>query len=464
MLFLISLVIAVCFAWAAAGAMKKHPAPFYIAAALISVLAVLTVQLHPSLPAFAADYLLPPLTKGMLATAFWAVVMWIGALPKSWNAPLKRLMPVRGQLSIFAAILTLGHAAGYGISYFPRWISRGEWFNFTVCAVLMVIMLPLTVLSVKKIRAKMKGKSWKRIQRLAYIFYVFIPVHVFALNFARAKNGRDGAFFSLMVYAAVFGGWAVCRLLKWYLTAKKPARRLLPNTAAAALFAAVIAGTGFAARAEKLPEPETPARSITLEDSADSAAETTTGSAAETTTESHAEETTVTDSTSQTEAETAETTDPASETAETTLSAAESTASQVTEETASAQASEAATAASAATTVTTTPATTATTVTTTSTTAAPKLKYKNGSYEVTAMGYDGTVHLTVTIENDRITAITGYTEEEDDGYFNDAKKRMIPAILDAQSADVDGVSGATYSSGAIRECVKKALAMAETGA
>lgn len=459
MLFLISLPVAVCIAWLTAGALKKHPAPFYLTAAVLSITAVLAAQLHPSLPAWVTEYLLHPLTKGTLATAFWAVVMWLGALPKSWNAPLRRLIPVRGQLSIFAAILTLGHAVGFGISYLPRWLSRADWFNFTVCVLLVAIMLPLTVLSVKKIRAKMKGKSWKRIQRLAYIFYVFIPVHVFALNFARAKNGREGAFLNLMVYAVVFGGWAVCRLLKWYVTAKKPVRRAMPNTAAAALFAVLIAGTGFAARADKLPEEDVPERSITLEEStADSAPEQTDPSAETTTL-------------------TAETTPPATDQTAQTTSAADSTdetASQtaVTEETAQPEPDASVTVAAgtaesaAGTTVTTTAAattvttTTSATTTTTTTTAAPALKYKNGSYEVSAMGYDGMIYMTITIENDRITDITGYTDEEDDSYFRDAKKRMIPAILEAQSSGVDGVSGATFSSEAIRKCVDKAFALA----
>ncbi len=451
MLFLISLPVAVCIAWLTAGALKKHSAPFYLTAAVLSATAVLAAQLHPSLPAWVTDALLDPLTKGTLAAALWAVVMWLGALPRSWRAPLKRLMPVRGQLSIISAILTLGHAVGFGISWFPRWLSRADGLNFTVCVLLSAIMLPLTVLSVRKIRARMNGKRWKRIQRLAYVFYVLIPVHVFALNAARAKNGRDGALFSLTVYAAVFGGWAVCRLHKWYVTAKKPVRRALPDTAAAVLFAGLIAGTCFAFRADRRPETDTPARGVTAEErTADSAPEQT-GSASETTTTRQTAETTapVTVPSDSTEA-TEDTAQPdADETVFVTTGAAESAAVTTLSTTA---------AVSATVTAATTEAVTA--ATTTESTAAPALKYRNGSYEVSAMGYDGMVRLTVTVENDRITEITGDTDEEDDSFFRDAKTRMIPAILAAQSPDVDGVSGATYSSAAIRKCVEQALALA----
>ena len=63
----------------------------------------------------------------------------------------------------------------------------------------------------------------------------------------------------------------------------------------------------------------------------------------------------------------------------------------------------------------------------------------------------------MTIQNDTITEITAETDEADDTYFFDAKKVMLPAIIAAQNPDVDGVSGATYSSNAIIAAVRKAL-------
>ncbi|MBQ8920713.1 MAG: FMN-binding protein [Oscillospiraceae bacterium] len=449
MIFLISLLFAVCFSCLTAGILKKHPAPFYLAAAVLSAGAVYAAQNRPDVPAWVTEYLLHPLTKGILATAFWAVVMWLGAIPDAWKAARKRLMPVRGQLSIFAAILTLGHMVGFGISYLPRWAKRGEWLNFTVCIVLAAVMLPLTVLSVKKIRSKIKGKRWKQIQRLAYLFYVFIPVHVFLLNYSRAKRGRDGAFFSLMVYAAVFGGWAVCRLLKWYHTAKKPAHRLLPNTAAALLFSGMIAGTAAAAHSEKGTQRNPGVQDVIVEVIAPPETEAAATTSVTETTVSEATETTVTSETDGTDSDT-------------TTTGTETTAEISTDETLPQDVQSSTEAAPAVTPAETVP-TTQTTAAPVTTTPAPVYKYRSGSYQVSAMGYDGMIYLTITIQNDVITEISGYTDEEDDSYFLDAKKRMIPAILSAQSADVDGVSGATYSSDAIRQCVRKVLEAAANG-
>ena len=56
------------------------------------------------------DWVLPLFTKGAISAAFWALVMWAGALPRGSRAG-KRLLAARGELSIFAAVLTLCHAA-----------------------------------------------------------------------------------------------------------------------------------------------------------------------------------------------------------------------------------------------------------------------------------------------------------------------------------------------------------------
>lgn len=42
-------------------------------------------------------------------------------------------------------------------------------------------------------------------------------------------------------------------------------------------------------------------------------------------------------------------------------------------------------------------------------------------------------------------------------FFNRAKEGVIPSIIKNQSADVDAVSGATYSSNGIKNAVKDAL-------
>ncbi|MDE6679689.1 MAG: FMN-binding protein, partial [Ruminococcus sp.] len=87
----------------------------------------------------------------------------------------------------------------------------------------------------------------------------------------------------------------------------------------------------------------------------------------------------------------------------------------------------------------------------------PSYIYRNGTYSASAYGYDGDVYVDITVENDVITAIHARTEESDEWYFNSAQESVISSILSSQSTSVDAVSGATYSSKAIMEAVKKAL-------
>lgn len=95
--------------------------------------------------------------------------------------------------------------------------------------------------------------------------------------------------------------------------------------------------------------------------------------------------------------------------------------------------------------------------------APPEYKYNNGTYTAKAYGYDGYIHVTLTIENDIITSFSAYTEEEseeDQAYFNMAYGPVGQAIVSSSSSDVDGVSGATISSDAIKMAAKKCLKQA----
>ena len=63
----------------------------------------------------------------------------------------------------------------------------------------------------------------------------------------------------------------------------------------------------------------------------------------------------------------------------------------------------------------------------------------------------------VTISGGKITAIDIVKTKDDEEYFFDAQKKVIPEILEKQSTDVDAVAGATTSSEGICHAVQKAL-------
>ncbi len=85
--------------------------------------------------------------------------------------------------------------------------------------------------------------------------------------------------------------------------------------------------------------------------------------------------------------------------------------------------------------------------------------YLDGIYTAEAMGFEGQITVQVTVAEDKITDITLLRAEDEEEYLARAK-RVIPAILESQSPNVDAVSGATYSSTGILNAVKLALAKA----
>jgi uncharacterized protein with FMN-binding domain len=86
--------------------------------------------------------------------------------------------------------------------------------------------------------------------------------------------------------------------------------------------------------------------------------------------------------------------------------------------------------------------------------------YKNGTFSGTGEGFEGPITVSVTIQDDVITAISITASSDDEPYWSDGKT-VVSRILSAQSANVDTVSGATFSSGGIIQAVKAALASAK---
>ena len=83
--------------------------------------------------------------------------------------------------------------------------------------------------------------------------------------------------------------------------------------------------------------------------------------------------------------------------------------------------------------------------------------YKDGTYTGEADGFGGTIQVEVKIEKSKIAEINVISAEKEDGAYLSMAKDMIPKIIDAQSADIDTISGATFSSTGIKNATKQAL-------
>ena len=87
--------------------------------------------------------------------------------------------------------------------------------------------------------------------------------------------------------------------------------------------------------------------------------------------------------------------------------------------------------------------------------------YKDGSYEGTATGFGGDITVEVTVDGGKITAVDIVSAEKEDGAYLTMAEDIIPKIIDAQTSEVDTISGATFSSTGIKNATAQALESAQ---
>jgi uncharacterized protein with FMN-binding domain len=86
---------------------------------------------------------------------------------------------------------------------------------------------------------------------------------------------------------------------------------------------------------------------------------------------------------------------------------------------------------------------------------------KDGTYQGSADGYNGTISVTVTVEGGQVTNITVDSESDTSQFFSRAES-VLDTITGEQSLEVDTVTGATFSSAGLINAVADALQGAVT--
>lgn len=81
----------------------------------------------------------------------------------------------------------------------------------------------------------------------------------------------------------------------------------------------------------------------------------------------------------------------------------------------------------------------------------------SGGLTGTAEGFGGPITVSVTMDGDKITAVEIVSNSETPEIAGNALEQIPAAIVEANSADVDIVAGATYTSNGIINAVKDAL-------
>lgn len=218
-LILISILLVSIFIVLFHKQIKKHANISYIIAGLIAIGFILYFQLNLSnkVPKDINKYVVTIFSRSAISTALFTIVMYTGVLDKKMNIT-KKLLSIRGELSIIACILTLGHNVLYGKTYFvtlftnPTSLTWLKLIAAILSVLLIVIMLPLMITSFPSVRKRIPFKKWKIIQRLAYVFYGLIYVHVMCLFIPKMQGGK---VFDVLVYTFIFGLYFVARIYKF---------------------------------------------------------------------------------------------------------------------------------------------------------------------------------------------------------------------------------------------------------
>lgn len=283
---------------------------------------------------------------------------------------------------------------------------------------------------------KINPKTWKKIQKSAYLFYTLIYVHILILDIPKARSGNKEYLFNVMAYSVIFIFYAICRIRKYLLIRKKIQNKILLNTISSVIGAVAVCGVAFYIRpisqntmeirsektaivSESVTEISSMKETFSVVNTQPSTQPTTaSATATEIPTQKTSEKTTVASAQSSTQIPSQVSTQPPTQII---ISPTEIITYQINENPV----------------VTETPQENnnlpvqqeipqnipvPTTEIIVPTEPEKIYLYNNGTYTATAFGYDGDVTISITVKDDTITDIQGTTTESDDYYFSMEKK------------------------------------------
>jgi len=418
MIVILALICSLAFFHFFGKALKKKPAVLYGICILLSLVSIFYPR-EGGLP-FLDFFFKKIMQRGVLAGSLFIWVMLAPVLPKSFSGR-KTIYLLRGEMAICASLITLAHNLAFGGKYFGALffgqghISLMELHAAIVSCLMILLLIPLTITSFQTVRRKMQAKTWKKLQNWSYLFYLLLYLHIFFIYQGALIRGKGDYFFTLMIYSFIFGFYGFLRIRQYRMQKEGKEKKTFPLLRIAGILPIVcIFLSGFysagkyraalEANVDKIRAQETIAES---KESADNAAENK-GSVESI---GNGEE----------KSNSSEKASEASGDKASTNSSNASSDSQATDEDSISGA------------------------------------YKDGECFGKASAYNGNVEVKVTISGGKITAIDIVKTKDDEEYFFDAQKKVIPEILEKQSTDVDAVAGATTSSEGICHAVQKAL-------
>ena len=401
MIVILTLICSLAFFHFFGKAVKKKPAVLYGICILLSLVSIFYPR-EGGLP-FLDFFFKKIMQRGVLAGSLFIWVMLAPVLPKSFSGR-KTIYLLRGEMAICASLITLAHNLAFGGKYFGALffgqghISLMELHAAIVSCLMILLLIPLTITSFQTVRRKMQAKSWKKLQNWSYLFYLLLYLHIFFIYQGALIRGKGDYFFTLMLYSFIFGFYGFLRIRQHRIQKESKEKKTFPLLRIGGILPIVcIFLSGFYSAGKYRAALEANVDKIRAQESVS---------------EQHGQGEEINSSEKASEASG----DKAS-----TNSSNASSDSQATDEDSISGA------------------------------------YKDGECFGKASAYNGNVEVKVTISGGKITAIDIVKTKDDEEYFFDAQKKVIPEILEKQSTDVDAVAGATTSSEGICHAVEKAL-------
>ena len=133
---------------------------------------------------------------------------------------------MRAELSILASLLIVAHFVPY-ISSYASYLATLFTLRISIISslllavVLLALLLLLTITSFNVVKKNMKPNTWKVIQKLAYVFYAAILLHLLGYLLIPALSGSTYAILEIAIYSAVFAVYTILRLRKAAETKKE---------------------------------------------------------------------------------------------------------------------------------------------------------------------------------------------------------------------------------------------------
>lgn len=195
---------------------KSRSTPLYLAIAALIILYLIGSYGILSAPLWRVIF--PLVRKGLVAFSLFTLVMFIGVFNES-SSVRAAMQPLRKDLAIAAFALALFHIIAQIQSYLPSLLAllgNSPLYAAQLAAISLLGLLGiiLTATSFDRIRKLMPGKTWKRIQKASYAFFLLVAIHVVLLLAPAAAAGKAAAWESIAVYVGIILVYAVLRIRK----------------------------------------------------------------------------------------------------------------------------------------------------------------------------------------------------------------------------------------------------------